>query len=134
MSKKTMAWNHVLAGLLGAVVSLNAVAKTDDGSEASAIFDLMEVSPETLKVNDTVTLGRYYINDDTHKEPVEWRMLALKDHKALLISKYALGAKTLENSYSDETSWAKSTLRAWLNWEFFWKFLARLKKDGSLLL
>ena len=43
----------------------------------------MEVSPETLKVNDTVTLGRYYINDDTHKEPVEWRVLALKDHKAL---------------------------------------------------
>lgn len=74
MSKKTMVWNHVLAGLLGAVVSLNAVAKTDDGSEASAIFDLMEVSPETLKVNDTVTLGRYYINDDTHKEPVEWRV------------------------------------------------------------
>lgn len=52
-----MLWNYVLAVLLDAVVSLNAVAKTDDGSEASAIFDLMEVSPETLKVNDTVTLG-----------------------------------------------------------------------------
>ena len=49
MSKKTMLWNYVLAVLLDAVVSLNAVAKTDDGSEASAIFDLMEVSPETLK-------------------------------------------------------------------------------------
>ncbi|MEE0986142.1 MAG: DUF6273 domain-containing protein [Succinivibrionaceae bacterium] len=88
----------------------------------------MEVSPETLKVNDTVTLGRYYINDDTHKEPVEWRVLALKDHKALLISKYALGAKTLENSYSDDTSWAESTLRVWLNWEFFQEVFSGAEK------
>ncbi len=49
MSKKTMLWNYVLAVLLDAVVSLNAVAKTDDGSEASAFLISWKYLQKRLK-------------------------------------------------------------------------------------
>ncbi len=44
-----MWWNYVLAVLLGAVVSLNAVAKTDDGSEASAFLISWKCLQKRLK-------------------------------------------------------------------------------------
>ena len=51
------------------------------------------------------------------KEPIEWRVLAVKGGKALVISQYALDCKKYNEEWVD-TSWEKCTLRKWLNSNF----------------
>lgn len=65
---------------------------------------------EKFKIGNTVTIGYY-------QGPIKWRVLEVKDNKALLISEHILF-----NSYFDENNsgiWKKSTLRRFLNKDFF---------------
>lgn len=79
-------------------------------------------------------------DDDAEKvsyfkpEPVEWLVLEVKDGKAFLISKYVLDAKQFDDTfdrvdyymailggraYAYHATWETSTLRPWLNNEFY---------------
>ena len=71
------------------------------------------------RVGDYVNYGSYEQDNNTAngKEPIEWRVLDVKDGKALLISKYALDAKAYEESGKPIT-WETCTLRQWLNSDF----------------
>ena len=71
-----------------------------------------------------VTVGQYiefgsYEQDNASngKEPIEWKVLAVKGGKALLISKYALDCKPYNISGSSVT-WETCSLRKWLNYDF----------------
>ena len=68
------------------------------------------------KIGDTVEFGAYRQNG-TAKEMVEWKILDVKDGKALLISKFGLDSKKYHTTRKDVT-WENSTLRKWLNEEF----------------
>lgn len=65
--------------------------------------------------------NRVYNPDSTMKfgnyhGTVEWIVLAKKDGKALLISKYCLDAKEYDKNENNESvTWENSTLRQWLN-------------------
>lgn len=65
--------------------------------------------------------NRVYNPDSTMKfgnyhGTVEWIVLAKKDDKALLISKYCLDAKEYDKNENNEfVTWETSTLRQWLN-------------------
>lgn len=51
-------------------------------------------------------------------EPIEWIVLTIEDGSALLVSKYGLDTKPfLENS--NNYTWEKCELRAWLNGAFY---------------
>lgn len=70
-----------------------------------------------VKVGSIIKFGNYPQNTKRKKEPIEWRVLAIEDGKALIISQYALDCK----KYNEEcinTSWEKCTLRKWLNSDF----------------
>ena len=80
------------------------------------------------EVGETVFFGSYeqrriYTNyyDDNNEYlafPIEWTVIAKKDGKALLLSKYVLDCQPFSDS-GDCTSWESSHLRAWLNNAFF---------------
>ena len=71
-------------------------------------------------MGDYVFFGAYEQDNNTSngKENVEWLVLEIKDGKALVISKYALDCKQYNTSYTDVT-WETSTLRKWLNNDFY---------------
>ena len=75
-------------------------------------------SPDT-EVGDYVTFGSYeQDNDRTNgSEPIVWRVLAVEDGRALLVSKKALDCKPYNTSYASVT-WKNCTLRSWLNSDF----------------
>ena len=50
-------------------------------------------------------------------EPIEWYVLDQKDGKMLIVSKYILDFRAYDDG--THTTWADSTLRAWLNSEFY---------------
>ena len=52
------------------------------------------------------------------KQPIEWIILEVRENKALLLSRYALEARTYNKEYV-VTTWEKCTLRSWLNGEFY---------------
>lgn len=86
-----------------------------------------------LKVGDIVQFGRYEQDNDLENgpEPIEWRVLEIKDQAALLLSRSILDLKNYH--YRDAaTSWMNCTLRKWLM-KILWKLrLCRLRRGGSL--
>lgn len=73
-----------------------------------------------FNVLHTVKFGKYYI-DGTNKmtkQPIEWFILDKTDGVALLISKYVLDSKKFDENRETST-WEDSSLRKWLNDEFY---------------
>lgn len=106
-----MAW--VVAGMTAtAQWTEAAVSDPEPTSEPDLSFP-------GLKVGDIVQFGRYEQDNDLENgpEPIEWRVLEIKDQAALLLSRSILDLKSYH--YRDtETSWMNCTLRKWLNEDF----------------
>ena len=77
----------------------------------------MNASYENVQVGDTISFGSYRQNSSLFKEPIEWRVLDVKDGKALLVSKYALDCQPYNEKPAGVT-WETCTLRKWLNSTF----------------
>lgn len=73
-----------------------------------------------LQPGDMVYFGRWEQNDYTGDgaERIRWIVIAVDGSKLFLISEKAL-ANVPFNSRSDGTSWAGSSLRRWLNYDFY---------------
>ena len=71
---------------------------------------------ERANVGDYVEFGRSPQTAKGEVQPVEWRVLARKDNKALVISRYCLDARRFDVSSND---WGKSEIRKWLNGKFY---------------
>jgi hypothetical protein len=66
----------------------------------------------TLQKGDYIFLGRYL------RQPILWRVVAVKQGRPLLFSEYALCFKAFaasENPLAGSSSWQASALRLWLN-------------------
>ena len=79
--------------------------------------------PGTISVGDvgsTITFGCYEQDNDLSNgaEPIEWRVLAVENGRALLISAYGLDARPYNDSDTSVT-WETCSLRQWLNGEFY---------------
>ena len=69
---------------------------------------------------DSLFFGSYEQdgNLENGKEAVEWIILDAQEDKLLLISRYGLDCKLFEEQ-GGNTTWAQSSLRAWMNGPFF---------------
>ena len=85
-----------------------------------------------IKVGNIVKFGNYFINDDTTKEPIEWRVLEVSKNKALLITKDAIDCKPYNNERRDIT-WENCTLRRWLNYEFIYQAFSKEEQNEIIL-
>ena len=72
----------------------------------------------TAEVGSYITFGHYEQDNNTANgtEPIEWLVLDVDEdnHKALVISKYALDCQPY-NTVSTAVTWETCTLRSWLN-------------------
>ena len=82
---------------------------------------MSEVEEEVnVKVGDTITFGTYEQDGDAENgaEAVEWRVLEVKNGKALLLSQNGLEAMPY-NETEEAMTWEQCSLRNWLNGEFY---------------
>lgn len=74
----------------------------------------------SMFVGQEYTFGTYEQDGDKNNgaEPIEWKVLAVEDGKALLVSKYVLDWKQYNES-GEKTNWSNCSLRTWLNKDFY---------------
>lgn len=109
-----------------------AVAAGDERHGASASSQRGGITGE-LAVGNVVTFGSYEQDADflNGKEPLEWDVIGQKGDRYLLITHYVIDGKKYDDSSADTTlqanenksvtqvTWAKSSIRKWLNNEFY---------------
>ncbi|MDD6395287.1 MAG: DUF6273 domain-containing protein [Firmicutes bacterium] len=71
-----------------------------------------------LKVGDYIQFGRYPQGANGEIEPLDWKVLAIEDGKALLITEMAIDCKMYNEKLGDIT-WYNCSLRSWVNNQFF---------------
>ena len=73
-----------------------------------------------VAVGDHITFGNYPQDANGEEQPIEWRVLAVENGKALLISEKLLDCVPYNETYTDVT-WETCTLREWMNHDFISK-------------
>ena len=78
------------------------------------------IIPDTLSAGQTFLFGRYEQDNDPGNgaEPIEWQVLTVSKDQALAVSRYALDLMPY-NDVITEVTWDDSSLRRWLNGEFY---------------
>ena len=66
---------------------------------------------------DSIVFGRYIQKGNGLPEPIEWQVLARKNDRILVISRYALDCQQYNTSFTSVT-WETCSLRKWLNGTF----------------
>ncbi len=67
-----------------------------------------------------ITFGRYEQDNNINNGPedIEWQVITIENSRALLLSRYGLDTKPY-NEVRTSTTWETSTLRKWLNNDFY---------------
>lgn len=81
---------------------------------------LAETTKLNVKVGSTIILGHYEQDNKTDNgdEPIEWTVLEVNGDSALIISTQVLDCQPY-NSKKGDTAWESSSLRTWLNKDFY---------------
>lgn len=102
---------------------------SSDDLTSSSISDSADDSTQNVKslselgsvsVGDHFTFGNYPQGADGEVQPIEWRVLAVKSGKALVISEGLLDCVQYNKEYTSVT-WETCTLRKWMNNNFLSK-------------
>lgn len=90
--------------------------------------------PNAVATSNYITFGHYEQDNNPNNgtEPIEWRILKEEDGKVLLLSRYGLDAKVYHQINSGVT-WEISTLREWLNTEFYDTAFDGTEKEAIIL-
>ncbi len=86
---------------------------------------------QRFQTGSIIEFGKYSIENEIGKEPVKWRVLAREGNTALLITEEPVGRRSYHDSYTS-TTWESSSLRRWLNNEFFYSCFD-LKEQGRIV-
>lgn len=100
---------------LGAYNNYVALAGSNEDTEkdsANARQSDYGISKLEFKVGQYHKIGYY------QDEKIYWRVLAVEDGKALLLSEKGLDAKPYYDDETEDITWENSTLRHWLNRDF----------------
>ena len=94
----------------------------DSKEKASEIYE--QYKSALLKeaaVGSIITFGSYEQDGNTKNgaDEIEWIVLEEKDNKLLVISRKILDVAPFNSKWVDSITWEKSTLRKWLNSDFY---------------
>ena len=139
MSEKKCKRKSLLKAAMGIVLavtvsvasaSCGSTSGAKDGGTLKSVNDLKSVSE--LSVGQHVTFGVYEQDDDSSNgaEPVEWRVVAVEDDKALLITEKLLDCVQY-NETAEPVTWETCTLRKWMN-ENFYQTVFTAEEQGKI--
>lgn len=110
--------------LLALVLCLSAVGcggptgtETDDETEEPPRFE-----GDALSVGDSVTMGVYFDESDEEMLPLEWTVLKVEKHRALIITDKCIDQLPFDKTTykaGATVTWESGSLREWLNGEFY---------------
>ena len=109
------------AGLVCAVIFASAGCSNSDKPSETESETVTSETPEkddSISVGDHIMFGNYQQKTDAGPEPIEWRVLEIKDDEALIISEYLLEPQVY-NIEMEDITWEDSSLRIWLNGDFY---------------
>ena len=82
----------------------------------------------SVSVGDHFTFGNYPQGADGEVQPIEWRVLAVEDGKALVVSEKLLDCVQYNKTYTD-VKWETCTLRKWMNNDFISKAFSSSQQE-----
>ena len=114
MSRKPYSW-LVVVGMISLCIGLSGCGKNVDTVAESTV---------PIEIGEHVMYGSY------QGEPVEWRVLDKKDREILLLSEYGLDAQPFDTSGKSRVDWKDSTIRKWLNDDFYNSAFSEKEKEN----
>lgn len=81
-----------------------------------------------LNIGDTFYFGQYSPTEVQEKQPIEWQVLDKQENRILVLSRYILDAKPF-HAEEEITRWEESSLRLWLNEEFYQEAFSEEEKE-----
>lgn len=122
----------VITAVLGQIPSV--------GVDAVSVVSSPSTDSSGTTTWDCIFFGNYWQNDTNNdgtadsndeKEPIQWRVLSVKDNKAVLMSEQILAARKFdEKAHGDVScSWETSTIRTWLNQTFYAEAFSGAEQD-----
>ena len=96
-----------------------------------------ELDYNELSVGNIFIFGKYEQDNNLENGPecIEWIVLDVEEGRALLISKYGLDALQFHNketSWGNPVNWRMSSIRKWLNQEFYENAFSEGEKNSIL--
>lgn len=91
--------------------------KKRSGIEQKVNIPLYNKAPDTYKIGNIIQFGNYPFEENGVAKPVEWKIIDIKDNKALLWSKYCVDTHAFSENYLN-ICWEYSSLRQWLRTNF----------------
>ena len=105
-------------GIIGLCVGLTGCGKSKD---------IVAESTVPLEKGEHITYGSY------QGEAIEWRVLDKKEDEVLLLSEYGLDAQPFDTSDESRVLWKDSTIRKWLNDDFYNSAFSEDEKKNIVL-
>ena len=105
-------------GITGLCIGLSGCGKNADTVAGSSI----PIEP-----------GEHVMYGSSQGEPVEWRVLDKKDGEILLLSEYGLDILPFDDSGSGSIIWENSSIRNWLNNEFYNSTFSKEEQENILV-
>ena len=97
------------------------------------LYKLSNSHPEILQVGNSIFFGKYYQKNSNEKDIIEWIILEKDKDKALVLSKYCLDSQPFSTIITDD-NWEKSSLRKWLNGDFYDCAFSEENEKNSVIL
>ena len=108
----------IVLGMIGLCIGFSGCGKSKDTAAESTV---------PLEKGEHITYGSY------QGEAIEWRVLDKKDDEVLLLSEYGLDAQPFDTSGKDRVLWKDSTIRKWLNDDFYNSAFSEDEKKNIVL-
>lgn len=106
----------------------------DSTERAASLYEQYKAEKfKTAQVGSYIFFGAYEQDNDLNNGPedIQWRILAIEDGKALVISRYCLAGRQFHER-DEAVTWETSTLRQWLNTEFWSVTFTEKEKERIL--
>jgi len=87
-----------------------------------------KISIDNIKIGSIIEFGNYPYDKKRSIAPIKWKVLDIKNNKALLLTDEAIDCKQFHEQCLSYTSWERSTLRKWLNSNFYNKAFSEEEK------
>ena len=111
------------------IVTVNIPEPDTDYSKLIEAAVSGRIKIDVIDKNKYITMGSFDCDEDGKKEDIKWMVLEVSSdgNKALLLSKFGVARRAF-NDTDDPAIWSNSTIRKWLNNDFYKKAFSKAEQ------